>query len=354
MCVEPIHPMSEMSFSPASAQRKVVALMAAAALVVSLGLAFVLGGKKTVVAKSDAQDTQIGTLTNLAALDLSAQATPGDWFDSVPDGADASAKPTVETSSTVVSSVVTGDSPTATKPAPATSPGSEANPPTVASADTSKHSSDAGSAPKALVVAVAKPAQVIPNQTDIPDTSASTADKPSKAATQSHQDSKPVFVTPVRKQAGLIAQTRTLITEEQFHPTKPARNEKAEMQPSNGRQQPAVAAEEPVTKAIPVHVLHEEARSFAAQISAQLRQQGTLKLGERIRLPRGTETPSKKIWREDDKPVVSGERRPFGLVLTQESSAFTPAGIPLRTDIPAGKSPLEKTGADKPLWKKPE
>ncbi|WP_395744520.1 hypothetical protein [Prosthecobacter sp.] len=58
--------------------------------------------------------------------------------------------------------------------------------------------------------------------------------------------------------------------------------------------------------------------------------------------------------REDGRRASRGERHPFGLVAAQEVPSFTPEGIPLRTDLRAGVSALEKTGADKPLWKRPE
>ncbi len=159
---------------------------------------------------------------------------------------------------------------------------------------------------------------------------------------------RPKFVRPTRKQPGIIARTRELITEPEFRQaTKPAA---AQAKPGQTSVKP-VATTKP---APPARVRQQEARTFAAQTTEQLRKQGLIKPDQRIRLPRSTETPNPTIWREDDTPATAEERRPFGLVLAEENPAFTPEGIPLRTDIPVGSSPLEKTGPDKPLWKRPE
>jgi hypothetical protein len=159
---------------------------------------------------------------------------------------------------------------------------------------------------------------------------------------------RPKFVRPTRKQPGIIARTSELVTEPEFRQAP---------KPAAAQAKPGQTSAKPVTvtkPAPPARVRQQEARTFAAQTTEQLREQGLIKPGQRIRLPRSTETPNPTIWREDDAPVTPEERRPFGLVLAEENPASTPEGIPLRTDIPAGASPLEKTGADKPLWKRPE
>ncbi|WP_395744782.1 hypothetical protein [Prosthecobacter sp.] len=370
--------MPDAPLSSASSQRKVIAMAALAFFAVTLGLAFVLTGKKAHVASpADSSDTQIGTLINLAAVDLNSQATPEDWFDGMPDGAEARRRPTVEPSSTgkAPSSIVTGDNNAPAAP-PVTAP--PAAPPT--------HSGPQQGKPATPAVAVVTPpshgterpaaatsgpahASASPAAATAP---SSTATKPAghssapavaradKASKPREEESRPVFVPAARKLPGLIAQTLTLITEGQFHPGAKTTPPPSPAPPSSqDSPQAAVplaiaASEEPVPKAIPVHVLHEEARVYAAETTQQLQQKGTLSLSEHIRLPKRTEAANASIWHDEDKPLTAGERRPFGLVLSNEKSAFTPEGIPLRTDIPAGTSPLEKTGADKPLWKRPQ
>jgi hypothetical protein len=204
---------------------------------------------------------------------------------------------------------------------------------------------------------------------------------------------RPKFVRPAQKQPGIIARTRELITELEFDQSpkpvtaqtkagqtsaKPAAAEptaptsvRGQLIPSPSTSEIAAEPAAPTSvrrqlipssstsgiaaeSAPPARVRQQEARSFAAQMTEQMRKQRLIKPDERIRLPRSIETPNPTIWREDDTPATAEERRPFGLVLAEENPAFTPEGIPLRTDIPAGSSPLEKTGPDKPLWKRPE
>ena len=104
----------------------------------------------------------------------------------------------------------------------------------------------------------------------------------------------------------------------------------------------------------PVRVTQADALQFAAQATTTLRQTGKLKPTEKVRLPRKSEAKNPAIWHEDDVPSTEAEEKPFGLVITRETEDRSPEGIPLRTDIPEGRSPLEKTGPDKPLWKRPE
>ncbi|MBL9129862.1 MAG: hypothetical protein JNG86_01590, partial [Verrucomicrobiaceae bacterium] len=159
------------------------------------------------------------------------------------------------------------------------------------------------------------------------------------------KDDMPEFVRPAAKRPGLIAQSRALVTERQFKRSRASEPEpKAEIStPKSSTPAPA-----------PVVVPKVEAEDYARRTTATLRQQGTLKPTQSVRLPRQQETTNTRVWREEDTPATAEERRPFGLVVEDTNPAFTPEGIPLRTDIPAGVSPLEKTGADKPLWKKPE
>jgi hypothetical protein len=164
----------------------------------------------------------------------------------------------------------------------------------------------------------------------------------------------PQFVKPTIQRPGVIAQSRTLVTDQQYHQLQAAKapsNPPAVSLPSS-KTTPASASQPRVTT--PATVRQEEARTYAQRTTEKLRQQKALTPAQRARLPRSTEAPSKRIWREDDTPTTADERRPFGLVIEDTNPAFTPEGIPLRTDIPAGTSPLQKTGADKPLWKRPE
>lgn len=397
--------MTDLPLSSIPARRKTIALAAAALFVVSLGLAFVLGGKKQVTAKTNEMDTPIGTLTNLAAVDLSAQATPGDWFDGVPEESVGRKISEPLPAGQKASSVVTGDVP-ASRAASSTTPkagtGSATTPnvptvtdatPTVVKTPSSNPppSRDSTSPASAITVggssasqppATAQPTSkgTKPDGGDVPNATASagrmetkpevkstasvpqtktsspisTAGKSSARSGQQHKESKPVFVLPARKQPGVIAQTRTLITEEQFHrPVRAVKVAKASVPPATSNSA-SVESEDLVPKAIPVHVLKQEASAFAAQTDSQLRQKGTLNPSEHIRLPKRSEVENPAIWHDEDTPAVADERRPFGLVLSNEKSVFTPEGIPLRSDIPPGVSPLEKTGADKPLWKRPE
>jgi hypothetical protein len=154
----------------------------------------------------------------------------------------------------------------------------------------------------------------------------------------------PEFVRPAAKRTGLVAQSRTLVTEQQL---KQAHTPAPETQASSDARSSTPAP-------APVLVPKEEAQDYALRTTETLRQQGTLKPAQTVRLPRQHETTNARVWREEDTPATAQERRPFGLVVEDTNPASTPQGIPLRTDIPAGTSPLEKTGADKPLWKRPE
>lgn len=101
-------------------------------------------------------------------------------------------------------------------------------------------------------------------------------------------------------------------------------------------------------------VRQQEAREFAQQMTNNMRRQGLLKPEQKVRLPKVAESNNPRIWREDESPASADERRHFGLIVVDENPATTPEGIPLRSDIPAGTSALQKTGPDKPLWKRPE
>jgi hypothetical protein len=154
----------------------------------------------------------------------------------------------------------------------------------------------------------------------------------------------PEFVRPAAKRPGVIAQSRTLVTEQQFNRASTAAP--APQANSNGKS----STPAPVPAVVP----KEDAQHYARRTTDTLRQQGTLKPTQTVRLPRQQETTNARVWREEDTPATAQERRPFGLVVEDTNPSFTPEGIPLRTDIPAGTSPLEKTGVDKPLWKRPE
>ncbi len=383
MHVESASSMTDAPFSSVSPQRKVIAMGAAACFVVSLGLAFVLTGKKTHAPKIDSSDTQIGTLTGLAVVDLSSQPTPNDWFDGVPDGIDARAKPSVEASAAgkAASTVVTGDSDAAIaavsktadsplkvsrtapaaagpQPAPAAAPvvSVQAQPskaPAPAAVPSTPQplpvisAAPAPPPPPAAVVSAAQSAVVNPPAAPAPaarqpsggtsPTSAIAADlglaaKPSATGPQPtegkmfatrRQEPRPLFALPPYKQPGLLAQTLTLITEAQFrHLIKPPApqdqppvtkpQEPAQLQDAPKAAPPLVSAaaagvaEEPVPKAIPVHVLHEPALVYAAQATRPSRQQAIIDASGHMRLTKRADTPN-----SEDKPAAPRVKRPL-------------------------------------------
>lgn len=159
----------------------------------------------------------------------------------------------------------------------------------------------------------------------------------------------PKFVGPTRKQPGIIARTGDLATEPEFRQAPRPAAAQGKLGQTSSK---PVAANKPAPP--PARVHQQEARRFAAQTSAQQRWPGLTRPDPRTRLPRSIEKPNPEKWREDDAPATPEDGRHIGLVLAGANPAFTPEGIPLRTDIPAGVSPLEKTGVDKPLWRRLE
>jgi len=157
---------------------------------------------------------------------------------------------------------------------------------------------------------------------------------------------RPSFVLPKDKHHGMVAQSRSLITEQEMlsvlhleprsSPTEPKKYEPG----GKGAHAALVPLEVAVT--------------FAQALTDRLRNQGLIGTGQIARLPRRAESANLKIWHEDDVPKATTEQRPFGLIIVEENPARTAGGIPLRTDIPPGTSPLEKTGPDKPLWQRPQ
>ena len=152
----------------------------------------------------------------------------------------------------------------------------------------------------------------------------------------------PDFIAPPKRRGQIVAQSKNLITQAEV------------------RNSPAAGTSSQAQASSPAIVAHEEARQFARQATETLKAKGLLQPGQTARLPRSSETPNTQVWREDDQPSSAEERRPFGVVIAEDepadsaNSAFTPERIPERTDIPPGTSPLEKTGPDKPLWKRPQ
>jgi len=174
----------------------------------------------------------------------------------------------------------------------------------------------------------------------------STVHPPSAVTTSDVMRERPTFVRPAVKRSGVIAQSRSLVTERQIQ------NVRSSIMPTAGAaNSPPMRASTPPKPAI---VPKQEAEDFARRTTSELRRQGTLRPTQQVRLPRQQETNNTRVWRQEDTPAATDERRPFGLVVEDTSPAFSPEGIPLRTDIPAGASPLNKTGADKPLWKRPK
>jgi hypothetical protein len=155
---------------------------------------------------------------------------------------------------------------------------------------------------------------------------------------------RPDFVRPAVTRTGLIAQSRSLVTERQIQ-----HEFSTSTTAPDAAKSPAVSAPSPATPAV---VPKHEAEEFARRITEVLHQQGTLRPTQQVRLPRQEETANARVWRQEDTPTTAEERRPFGIVVEDKNPSFTPDGIPLRTDIPAGTSPLEKTGVDRSLWKR--
>ena len=158
---------------------------------------------------------------------------------------------------------------------------------------------------------------------------------------------EPVFVKPSVQRTGLIAQSKGLISEPQIRRNQTNKSAAESSSPQ------ATASKSP-SRPAPAKVRKQEAREFAQQTTDNLRQQGLLKPQQKVRLPKIAESNNPRIWREDEPPTSADEHRPFGLIVVDENPAITPEGIPLRTDIPAGTSALQKTGPDKPLWKRLE
>lgn len=182
-------------------------------------------------------------------------------------------------------------------------------------------------------------------QNTTPKVATGTVHPPAVVTTSDVMRERPAFVRPAVKRSGVMAQSRSLVTERQIQhvrssvtPTAVAAN------------MPTMSASTPPKPAI---VPKQEAEDFARRTTAELRRQGTLRPTQQVRLPRQQETNNTRVWRQEDTPAASDERRPFGLVVEDTAPAFTQEGIPLRTDIPAGASPLKKTGVDQPLWKRP-
>lgn len=441
--------------TPGLGQRKLVALLGAAALLGSFSLAFMLGGKKAPTSMDVEKDLQIGML-DASSIDLGAQATPDNWVENtVPgiDGAPAVPTPAAPPSQST-SSVVQGDpgsgsapqtaasAPTALRegdqvephaldvygrdenparkgatPAGAVAGNAQASPATAKGGNdqagtatttptgTTGGSDKAGTTtprPAAPSAASGQVAQTTPKSgttggsnkagTTLPRPAAPSAGsgqvaqatpksgttggsdkagmKTTKPASTSGKPqpqesspsvphaipvgvarvpgkesalAKPVFVRPSQERPGVVAQTRTLITEKQYASPSASKTGK-----------PKPAAEDKAVGSAPAQVRQQDARSYAQQATRQLQQQKVLAPTQHVRLPRRAETTNPAVWHEDDTPASTDERRPFGLIVAEEKPGFTPAGIPLRTDIPAGASSLEQNGPDKPLWKRPE
>lgn len=390
-----------------SARRKTYAIAGGGVCVLLFVMVYAFSGSKPAPKKVTEPDQVVPSVEGQTVVDLDQTGGDSGWYDNVPAGTIVAQNPPVvpnvkDAPTTPLSPVVTGDNPAAEPPAgsamqPGQAPGAsvvaqngtsgvpaQVSGSTAESAGAIDSSAVAGgkpkpgptpsvqngtvaaiqpitanatvgkvTAPRATIDPVIAPVATIdPVIAPVAEIGAPAASPvpPSSGKIEQNAASaqRPKFVRPKQKQPGIIARTRDLVTEPEFRRApKPA---VTQAKPGQTPSKP-VAATKP---APPARVRQQEARSFAARTTEQLREQGLIKPGQRIRLPRSTETPNPTIWREDDAPVTPEERRPFGLVLAEENPAHTPEGIPLRTDLPAETSPLEKTGADKPLWKRPE
>lgn len=357
-----------------SNQRKHIVAAVAGMVVLIMAFAFLAGGKKTPVYQDTEKDPAVGVIQEDSDFP---NAPPDDWLENVPNTGAITQNPGSDPapqSGSIASTIVTGEAPSAVEAdSPLSHPKAD-NPstaavakiPSTASAEPVPEHATASStnspqptsalnkpASTASATSAAPPPEHATNSSNSPPSvgvggkpasAPGAGSKASMAATGkagNHSNDTPTFVRPKTKQPGLIAQTRTLVAEEQLHR-------------SSKKSSPAAAPAVPASKPAPAHVRQEEARAYAQQTTEYLRKQKAVTPSQSVRLPRKAEAPNQKIWREDDTPASADERRPFGLVIVDEKAAVTPEGIPLRTDIPAGTSPLEKTGTDKPLWQRPQ
>jgi hypothetical protein len=161
--------------------------------------------------------------------------------------------------------------------------------------------------------------------------------------------------SPAKASAGVISHTKSVINEQEF-------NHALHAKPVAQTAPPATASTAPPpTAPRAVKVTKPQAQAFASWTTRAYQNEGRIPTSQRFRLPKTTEAPSPKVWREDDTPASPADKKPFGLVLvdTPTDSApppaiiHTPEGIPVR-NLPEGESALKKNGPDKPLWKRPE
>jgi hypothetical protein len=400
--------MTELSPVPSSssAQRKIIVIAASGALIFVMLVAFLMGGgKEPPVKKSKPSEESVRIADPATNLNLD-QSVPSDEWMNIPEGSVQVAANNDLGSSTPESesSVVRGDGTVPTpqpSPAPLIAAGNNADKkatgepttplpssenrlppptsnspnantppvqPTMAASDTKplhqkpepafaaktdaekkipvtpeKTNPPQSSAPIPNVSLVQSD-QKKPEATSTPKTSSVTSRTSEKMTSIKIDQPKNTvkqlaFVRPSSPRPGLIAQTARLVDSSEIDEDVP--------------NSPAVSRKKQTTEQ-PAKVSHAEAKAFAGKTTEKMRAKGELKPTQQARLPLLSEAPNPKIWREDDAPLSAEERRPFGLVISDESQRETTEGIPLRTDIPAGTSPLEKTGADKPLWKRPE
>jgi hypothetical protein len=322
-----------------------------------------LGRVSSVVSGDDPTASPAPSPVPTAATTPASGSQPSTTTDARPSNGAAPAVPANNTPVASASQIAAAPTPpTVAKSSPEAMPVKPANsvPPTsVAEQPASPSDSPTSSAPKPSASTIAD----VPAKKSEPSPLASSAiaksqsskpandnpQNPSASGKVARPSHAPEFVRPVTKKTGVIAQTRALISEDQFHQT--SKNTTASDAPAAS---PAPSKASEPNASPPARVRQEEALKYAQQTTERLRSEKILTPGQQARLPRSSEAPSTRIWREDDTPATADERRPFGLVIEETNPAFTPEGIPLRTDIPEGKSSLEKTGADKPLWKRPE
>lgn len=187
------------------------------------------------------------------------------------------------------------------------------------------------------------------------------------------QSPRPAIALKAPKAArnGVILQSKALITTKQFQsylpeprPGQPPR-QSASTPPATSNS-PNLNAQKPNVIA---QITKSEADAFVQEVTRQWHKSGEIPSHQHVRLPKAAETTNTTIWRQEDVPKSPEEQRPIGIVLqevsppqplqttpaskTSPSKDRTRQGIPLRTDIPAGTSPLEKNGPDTPLWKRP-
>ncbi len=350
--------------STISPQRRHIALAAVAGVAVVMVFAFFSGGgsNSDPLPEVEVADTPIQVDENYGVFQPDQALNGEDWINVGNPTAGQGASSPAPAGTNPASPVALGDPPpiisappvSSGSPAPAvpaSSASHAAQPQPVSKVSEPTHAAVQPPATASKIAAKPSPPPAVGATASIPRQQRPVSAVPA-AKTLPPRQPEPEFVKPAIPKTGLIAQSRRLITEDQFQHSQP----QAAKPPVKVGQPPAasIPKSNPTVAPQPAKVLQQQAREFARRTTEKMHQQGQLKPQQKVRLPKVSETTNPKIWREDEAPVSTDERRPFGLIVADDNPTTTPEGIPQRTDIPVGTSPLQKTGPDKPLWKRPE